>query len=142
MNDDGHFIDDPLMVVNTKPDFSGLGIPTERHQCEPLTLQYLIGDIPDWIKILPKDWKGETTRATIHFAVSNLAIENAKFDTKGFVSEKFVKALRRLKEKCGLDEICLTNRFSASIDSITDDTQTFFCFHVEFAGYFETSDTY
>jgi len=23
---DGHFIDDPLMVVNTKPDFSGIGL--------------------------------------------------------------------------------------------------------------------
>ena len=27
MNDDGHYIDDPLMVVNAKPDFEGLGIP-------------------------------------------------------------------------------------------------------------------
>ena len=24
--EDGHFIDDPLDVVNAKPDFSGLGI--------------------------------------------------------------------------------------------------------------------
>jgi len=23
---DGHFIDDPLLVVNTKPDFSNLGL--------------------------------------------------------------------------------------------------------------------
>jgi hypothetical protein len=29
MNDDGHFIDDPLTIVNTKPDFSGLGIPPQ-----------------------------------------------------------------------------------------------------------------
>jgi hypothetical protein len=29
MNDDGHFIDDPLMVVNTKPDFEGLGLPPQ-----------------------------------------------------------------------------------------------------------------
>ena len=25
--DDVHFLDDPLMVVNAKPDFEGLGIP-------------------------------------------------------------------------------------------------------------------
>ena len=24
--EDGHFIDDPLMIVNAKPDFEGLGI--------------------------------------------------------------------------------------------------------------------
>ena len=26
VSDDGHFIDDPLMVVNAKPDFEGLGM--------------------------------------------------------------------------------------------------------------------
>lgn len=141
MNDDGHYIDDPLMVVNAMPDFSGLGLQT-RPDGMPIILFYLIGEVPYWVKFLPKDWEGETVRAKLSFAVSKQAIENVKFDTKGFVSEKFVQSLRRLKEKCGLDEICLTNRFSASIDSTTDDTQTFFYFHVEFAGYFETSGTY
>lgn len=32
MNDDGHYIDDPLMVVNAKPDFEGLGIPPIKNQ--------------------------------------------------------------------------------------------------------------
>jgi hypothetical protein len=26
MTDDGHYIDDPLVVVNAKPDFSGMGL--------------------------------------------------------------------------------------------------------------------
>ena len=28
--EDGHFIDDPLMVVNVKPDFEGLGMEPEK----------------------------------------------------------------------------------------------------------------
>ena len=32
MSDDRHFIDDPLMVVNAKPDFSGLGIEPKHKQ--------------------------------------------------------------------------------------------------------------
>ena len=132
MNDDGHFIDDPLTIVNTKPDFSGLGIPTEHHPGEPLTLQYLIGDIPDWIKILPKDWKGETTRATIHFAVSNQAIENTKFDLIGFVSAKFKMALKTLRKKHEKTELCLTQRFTATVDTVQAADKTFFFFHIEF----------
>ena len=30
MKDDGHFIDDPLMIANCKPDFSGLGLERKR----------------------------------------------------------------------------------------------------------------
>ena len=26
VSDDGHFIDDPLVIVNAKPDFEGLGM--------------------------------------------------------------------------------------------------------------------
>lgn len=31
--EDGHFIDDPLMVVNVKPDFEGLGIEPIHQEC-------------------------------------------------------------------------------------------------------------
>jgi hypothetical protein len=38
MNDDGHFIDDPLTVVGAKPDFSGMGIPPEhRYEKTPMS---------------------------------------------------------------------------------------------------------
>lgn len=132
MNNDGHFIDDPLTVVNAKPDFDGMGIPTEHHPYEPLTLQYLIGDIPDWIKILPKEWKGETTRATIRFAVSNMAIKNAKFDLMCFVSTKFKIALNTLRKKHEKTELCLTQRFTATADTVQAEDKTFFFFHIEF----------
>ena len=133
MNDDGHFIDDPLMVVNTKPDFSGLGIPTEHHPGEPLTLQYLIGDIPDWIKILPKDWEGETIRAHIKIAASNQAVANPKFDLAGYVSTKFLLALGTIKRKKGKKELCLKKDFRAIIDSIRDPEKTYIYFHIEYA---------
>jgi hypothetical protein len=132
MNDDGHFIDDPLMIVNVKPDFSGMGIPTEHHPGEPLTLQYFIGKMPDWIKILPKDWKGETTRANIHLAVSNLAIENAKFDLMAFVSTKFKSALNTIRKKHEKSELCLTQRFTLTVDTMQAADKTFLFFHIEF----------
>lgn len=34
MNDENHLIDDPLDVVNVKPDFSGLGMEPERTDIE------------------------------------------------------------------------------------------------------------
>jgi hypothetical protein len=27
--DDYHFLDDPLFIINTKPDFEGLGLPPQ-----------------------------------------------------------------------------------------------------------------
>ena len=32
-DEEGHWIDDPYMVVNTKIDFSGLGINEKEHIC-------------------------------------------------------------------------------------------------------------
>jgi len=133
MNDDGHYIDDPLMVVNAKPDFSGLGMQPIHPNGMPITLAYLIGDIPYWVKFLPKDWEGETIRAVVTFAVSKLAIENAKFDLKGFVSEKFVLGLRVIKNKHRKDELYLSRNYNATIDDFRDKEKTYFYFHVEFA---------
>lgn len=35
MEYDGHYIDDPLMVVNAKPDFSGMGLDPNTTELRP-----------------------------------------------------------------------------------------------------------
>jgi hypothetical protein len=129
MKEDGHFIDDPLMVVGVIPDFSNLGLQPIHI---PITLQEIIGDNPYWIKYLSKDWEGDTLRANIKFAVSKLAIKNAKFDLNGFVSTKFVISLKHIMNKHGWSELHLTPNFSATIDSISDKKITLFHFHIEY----------
>jgi hypothetical protein len=133
-DDEGHMLDDPLFVIdNAMLDFSDLGMPPIHPNGMPITLEKIIGNVPYWIKFLPKDWSGETTRATIRFAVSNIAIENAKFDVDGFVSAKFVNALNHIMTKHEKKEICLTQNFSATIDSIYDPKKTYIYFHIEYA---------
>lgn len=132
MNDEGHFIDDPLTVVGAKPDFSGMGIPVEHRYAEPLTLQDLIGEIPPWLILLPEDWKGETTRELITMMVSNQAIENDNFDLKGYISVKFVLSLKHIMRKHGMKELHLTQHFTVIVDDFKCKGVTFFYIHIEY----------
>lgn len=127
---DGHFIDDPLLVVTTKPDFSNLGLEPIHI---PITLKDIIGDVPYWIKFLPHDWKGLATRANIKIAASKMALKNTKFDARYFVSQKLVIALKHLMKKHGWSEISLTDEFGVNIDAMREPDRTYFTFHIEFA---------
>ena len=133
MNDDGHFIDDPLMTVTVMPDFSDLGLEPRKPNIPEITLKDFIGDVPTWIKILPKDWEGETIRARITIVASNQAVANPKFDLAGYVSTKFLLALGTIKRKKGKKELCLKKDFSATIDTFRDPEKTYIYFHIDYA---------
>lgn len=133
MENEGHYIDDPMTVGNVKPDFSGLGLDAVKPYGMPVTLKDIIGDTPEWIKFLPDDFKGATKRAYIKFAVSDVAIRNATFDLKGFTSAKFILSLKHIMENYGMTEIRLTNNFLAVVDAVSNKEVTFFRFHIEYA---------
>lgn len=95
-------------------------------------IEQVINDVPLWVKILPDSWEGETIRAHIKIAVSKMAIEDIKFDLKGYVSAKFTFALKNLIKHHGMSEIHLKPRFGAEVDSHSYDAITFFHFYIEF----------
>lgn len=146
MNYDEHFIDDPLLVVNTKPDFSNLGMePMHHNRMAPENilacitkkipnpaLEAIVGTPPLWLKPLPDDWEGETTRAHIRLMVSKQAIINGEFDLKGFVRIKLLLAMKHIMRKHGWSEIHLTRNFTATVDAFSDDERTLFDFHIEY----------
>ena len=126
MTDDRHHIDDPLMVVNTKPDFNGMGM-------KPImTLKDFIGELPDCIKLLPEDWTGETIRIRIKLHVSKMAVKNKKFDLKGYLWTKFAIALKTVMKKKGMSEIRLTHNFAMTADDFSDEDCVIFYIHTEF----------
>lgn len=133
MTDDGHYIDDPLVVVNAKPDFSGMGLHPIHPNGRPMTWEKIIGDIPDWIKLLPKDWEGETIRSLIEFTISKYAINNKRFDLTRYVSAKVLNSLRLIMRKHKIKEIHLTQNFRMTVDGTTNADIAFFLIHIEFA---------
>ena len=63
IDNDGHFIDDPLAIVNAKPDFTGMGINPERYKTRILLMK---GDEPsesmDIDRLIPNIQEGQTMR--------------------------------------------------------------------------------
>ena len=63
IDNDGHFIDDPLAIVNTKPDFTGMGLNPERYKTRILLMK---GDEPsesmDIDRLIPNIQEGQTMR--------------------------------------------------------------------------------
>ena len=68
MEYDGHYIDDPLMVVNAKPDFSGIGLE------------------PNTTELRPKQ---KTVRP---HPLEVAAARHARFDILGWIIKRFEKA--------------------------------------------------
>lgn len=62
-DNDGHFIDDPLAIVNEKPDFTGMGLDPERYKTRILLMK---GDVPaesmDIERLIPNIQEGQTMR--------------------------------------------------------------------------------
>ena len=139
MTNDGHMIDDPMVVVGTKPDFEGLGIPPmatipeSEQPYEGMKITDFILENYDWLKVLPKDYDGETTRFKIKIAVSKKAVENMQFDLRHFLSMKFMGALRTIRKKMGFEKIYLTHILTPIMDEISDKEKTFFYFYVAIA---------
>ena len=91
-----------------------------------------IGNVPNWLKILPDDWDGWIIRAHIKISVSKLAYENIRFDLNGFLSEKLKISLKHIMLKYGMSEIHLKSVVNASIDTCSNNEVNYFHFIVEF----------
>lgn len=95
-------------------------------------LEAIVGTPPLWLKLLPDDWEGETTRAHIMLRVSKMAIINGEFDQKGFVRIKLLLAMKHIMRKKGWSEMHLTRNFTVTVDVFSDYEITLFDFHIEY----------
>lgn len=88
--------------------------------------------LPEGVTLLPRDWKGETTRVWLSFAVSRQAECNEKFDLKGFLISKLNNSLTAIRRRRNIKELRLTHRLRVEIVQNWPD-KTKFYFHIEFA---------
>ena len=90
-------------------------------------------DPPSGVTLLPKDWKGETTRMYMNFAVSNQAVKNKKFDLQGFIKGKFNVSLMAIKRRKGLKELRLKHCLHVTIDPEHASKRTHIYIFLEYA---------
>lgn len=88
------------------------GLPTK-----DITIEDVLTDMPDWIKMLPESWDGPTKRIYMNFPISKIALKNEDLDVKGFISFKLKSSLLSIMRKHLLSEIHLTNHFLMFIDN-------------------------
>lgn len=93
----------------------------------------LLSDLPASVTLLPNDWEGETTRATLKFAVSRQAVNNKKFDVYKFIKLKFNNALTAIRHRRGINELHLTRRIRVAIDAISDQKKIQIYIYIEYA---------
>lgn len=82
--------------------------------------------LPEFVHILPEDWKGNTVRELIKIRVSKQAIENDEFDLRGFVKSKFNNSLKVIRKRKDIEKLCLTHHLSVIIDGMSDKVSTIF----------------
>lgn len=92
-----------------------------------------LNELPQGVTLLPDDWEGETVRVTAKFAISQQAINNAKFDVEGFIRAKLHNTLTAIRQRRGIKELRLTHRFHCIIDPKVKPEKTKVYFHIEYA---------
>ena len=96
-------------------------------------IDILLSDLPAGVTLLPNDWEGETTRATLKFSVSRQAVNNKKFDMLVFIKAKFDNALTAIRRRRGTNELHLTRRIRVAIDEISEHEKSRIYIYIEYA---------
>jgi hypothetical protein len=92
-----------------------------------------LNELPPGVTLLPEDWQGETERVVAKLAISQQAINNAKFDVEGFIRAKLNNILTAIRKRRDIDELRLTHRFHCIIDPKVEPEKTKVYFHIEYA---------
>ena len=92
-----------------------------------------LSDLPEGVTLLPKKWKGDTTRAMLKFAVSRQAVNNKKFDLRGFIKAKFDNALTAIRRRRSFDGLRLKPQLRMTIDPNRGNEKTMVYIFIEYA---------
>lgn len=93
----------------------------------------LLSDLPASVTLLHKKWEGETTRVMLKFAVSRQAVNNKKFDLRGFIKAKFDNALTAIRRRRGFDGLRLKRQLRMDIDPNRGNGKTMVYIFIEYA---------
>ena len=103
------------------------GLPIRTVSVEEMFLK----DLPKGVTLLPHNFEGETTRVKLEFAVSQQAVNNEKFDLKGFIKAKLDRTLTSIRHRRNIKELRLTRRLQVVIDPKSGPEKTKIYFYVE-----------
>ena len=95
--------------------------------------EIFLKDLPEGVMLLPHNFEGETERVMLKFAVSQQAVNNKKFDLKGFIKTKLDNALTASRHRKNIKELRLTRRLQMVIDPTSGREKTQIYFHIEYA---------
>jgi hypothetical protein len=95
--------------------------------------EMLLKDLPEGVTLLPHNFEGETTRVMLKFAISQQAVNNKKFDLKGFIKAKLDNSLTAIRHRRNIDELRLSRRIIVMIDPISGLKKPQIYFHIEYA---------
>lgn len=93
----------------------------------------LMVNLPEGVTLLPHNFDGETVRVTAKFAISQQAINNAKFDVEGFIRAKLHNTLTAIRQRRDIKELRLAHRFHCIIDPKVEPEKTKVYFYIEYA---------
>jgi len=93
----------------------------------------LLVDLPECIQLLPENWKGNTKRVWMRFPISKQAIDNEKFNLRGFIKAKFDNALKAIQKRNNVDKLCITHYLAITVDMVSDKEKAILHINIEYA---------
>jgi hypothetical protein len=93
----------------------------------------LLVDLPECIQLLPEDWKGNTKRVWMRLTISKQAIDNEKFNLRGFIKAKFNNALKVIQKRNNVDKLCITQYLAITVDMVSDNEKAILQIDIEYA---------
>ena len=99
----------------------------------PTVEDLFLSNLPFGVTLLPEKWQGDTTRVMLKFAVSRQAVNNKKFDLRGFIKAKFDNALTAIRRRWGFDGLRLKPKLRMTIDPNRGNGKTMVYISIEYA---------
>ena len=93
----------------------------------------LLVDLPECIQLLPENWKGNTKRVWMRLPISKQAIDNEKFNLRGFIKAKFDNALKAIQKRNNVDKLCITHYLAITVDMVSDKEKAILQINIEYA---------
>ena len=69
----------------------------------------------------------------MRFPISKQAIDNEKFNLRGFIKAKFNNALKVIQKRNNVDKLCITHYLTITVDMVSDKEKAILHINIEYA---------
>ena len=69
----------------------------------------------------------------MRFPISKQAIDNEKFNLRGFIKAKFNNALKVIQKRNNVDKLCITHYLTITVDMVSDNEKAILQIFIEYA---------